>query len=235
MIKEDFDKHNIFHGNCPVVNGCDTPISSVIVNAQNGSRTIIHTNKNLPELTVDQFQSMIEANVENYSWVHFEGRNKDSIPGMVKCLEGSGCPVSIEVEKVGRGYEDLIPFGDVVMVSKDVAKHHGANTMTEALNVFKSKLKPGAKLVVPWGDKGATGYDLGTGETITSPAFPPPEGQVDSLGAGDSFNAALIGSLAHGASLSRGIEIACRVAGSKIGRKGFIGLRDVFQEELAKV
>ena len=35
---EDFDKHNIFHGNCPVVNGCDTPISSVIVNAQNGSR-----------------------------------------------------------------------------------------------------------------------------------------------------------------------------------------------------
>ena len=75
--------------------------------------------------------------------------------------------------------------------------------MTEALNVFKSKLKPGAKLVVPWGDKGATGHDLGTGETITSPAFPPPEGQVDSLGAGDSFNAALIGSLAHGASLSR--------------------------------
>ena len=66
---------------------------------------------------------MIEANVENYSWVHFEGRNKDSIPGMVKCLEGSGCPVSIEVEKVGRGYEDLIPFGDVVMVSKDVAKY----------------------------------------------------------------------------------------------------------------
>ena len=42
---------------------------------------------------------------------------------MVKCLEGSGCPVSIEVEKVGRGYEDLIPFGDVVMVSKDVAKY----------------------------------------------------------------------------------------------------------------
>ena len=61
--------------------------------------------------------------MENYSWVHFEGRNKDSIPAMVECLEGSGCPVSIEVEKVGRGYEELIPFGDVVMVSKDVAKY----------------------------------------------------------------------------------------------------------------
>ena len=75
--------------------------------------------------------------------------------------------------------------------------------MKEALGVFKSKLKPGAKLVVPWGDKGAAGYDSKTGESLTSPTFPPPEGLVDSLGAGDSFNAALIGSLAHGASLSR--------------------------------
>jgi len=123
LIKEDFDKHNIFHDNCPVMDGCDTPVSAVIVNAQNGSRTIIHTNKNLPELTVKQFRSLIEGNLENYSWVHFEGRNKDSIPAMVECLEGSGCPVSIEVEKVGRGYEELIPFGDVVMVSKDVAKY----------------------------------------------------------------------------------------------------------------
>ena len=35
---EDFDKHNIFHANCPVMDGCDTPVSAVIVNAQNGSR-----------------------------------------------------------------------------------------------------------------------------------------------------------------------------------------------------
>ena len=87
------------------------------------SRTIIHSNKNLPELTVNQFRSLIEANLENYSWIHFEGRNKDSIPDMVKILEGSGCPVSVEIEKVGRGYEELIPFGDVVIISKDVAKY----------------------------------------------------------------------------------------------------------------
>ena len=84
--------------------------------------------------------------------------------------------------------------------------HHrsnGAKDMKEALSVFKSKLRPGAKLVVPWGDKGAAGYDSVTGESFTCPPFPPPEGLVDSLGAGDSFNAALIGSLAHGASLNR--------------------------------
>ena len=77
--------------------------------------------------------------------------------------------------------------------------------MNEALNLFKSRLKPGAKLVIPWGDMGATGYDQGTGETTSSPAFPPLEGVVDSLGAGDSFNAALISSFAHGATLTRDI------------------------------
>ena len=38
LYVEDFDKHNIFHANCPVMDGCDTPVSAVIVNAQNGSR-----------------------------------------------------------------------------------------------------------------------------------------------------------------------------------------------------
>ena len=235
LIREDFDRHNIFHGNCPVMDGFDTPVSAVIVNAQSGSRTIIHTNKNLPELTVDQFKSLVEENGHRYSWVHFEGRNKASVPGMVACLEGYGCPVSIEVEKVARRDEDLIPFGDVVMVSKDVARANGAEDMREAVEVFKRELKPGAKLVVPWGDRGAAGYDPATGETFASPAFSPPEGVVDSLGAGDAFNGALVGSLARGVQFRRAVEIACRVAGAKIGRKGFGGLRDVFQGELSKV
>ena len=53
--------------------GCICPNSCVIMNAKNASRTIIHTNVNLPELTAEEF---IEAiSLEEYSWVHFEGRN----------------------------------------------------------------------------------------------------------------------------------------------------------------
>ena len=40
-------------------------------------------------------------------------------------------PVSVEVEKVGRGLEALVPLADVVFVSKEVAKANGANDMNE--------------------------------------------------------------------------------------------------------
>ncbi len=75
MIRKDFDKCNmklenslpimitiqifrygIYHSSCPVLAGHETPISCVIANAKNSSRTIIHTNKSLPELTPQQFK-----------------------------------------------------------------------------------------------------------------------------------------------------------------------------------
>ena len=40
-------------------------------------------------------------------------------------------PVSVEVEKVGRGLEALVPLADVVFVSKEVARANGANDMNE--------------------------------------------------------------------------------------------------------
>ena len=45
--------------------------------------------------------------------------------------------VSVEVEMVGTA-EELIPFGDVVFISKDVAKHYGAVDMIQALTYVQS-------------------------------------------------------------------------------------------------
>jgi len=47
---------------------------------------------------------------------------------------------------------------------------------------------------------------------------------VDTLGAGDVFNAAVIDQLSKGASLQRILEAACRLAGRKCGQWGFGGL-----------
>lgn len=41
----------------------------VIINSENGSRTIIHSNKNLPDLTVEDFKKL---DLSCYSWIHFE-------------------------------------------------------------------------------------------------------------------------------------------------------------------
>ena len=92
------------------------PNSVVISNVTSGSRTIIHTNLGLPELALEDFKKL---DLENYSWVHLEGRNKDTVLEALKFIKQSKkVRLSVEVEKVNRGFEEFIPHADVVFISK---------------------------------------------------------------------------------------------------------------------
>ncbi len=206
------------------------PNSCVIVNAENASRTIIHTNKNLPELSAVDFEAKILPHLCDYDWIHFEGRNKDEVKLMIDSVRSASkdIVISVEVEKVGRGFEELIPFGDVVFVSKDVAKEHGAKDKEAAIRIFRDQLRPKAKLVVAWGEFGASAFDKAESASYLSPAFPPPNGIVDTLGAGDSFNAGVILALRRRNKLSDALNFGCQIAGAKVGQRGFRGLGDKF-------
>src|SRR3569623_1531043 len=57
------------------------------------------------------------------------------------------------------------------------------------------------------------------GELYHSPAFPPPR-VVDTLGAGDTFNAGLIDARVRGLAVREALEQACRLAGRKCGQEG---------------
>ena len=88
----------------------------MISNVTSGSRTIIHTNLGLPELALEDFKKL---DLENYSWVHLEGRNKDTVLEALKFIKQSRkVRLSVEVEKVNRGFEEFIPHADVVFISK---------------------------------------------------------------------------------------------------------------------
>lgn len=58
-----------------------------------------------------------------------------------------------------------------------------------------------------------------------SPAYPP-EKLVDTLGAGDTFNAGIIHRLLLGRHISEALQYACKLAGTKCGIVGFDGLKD---------
>ena len=90
VIMEDFKTSNIIIDNCVYYDTCDAPTSVVIINQSNGSRTIIHCNNNLPELTLDDFKKL---DLSQYSWIHFEASSLECpVPVMrkpVTCLTGS--------------------------------------------------------------------------------------------------------------------------------------------------
>ena len=72
------------------------------------------------------------------------------------------------------------------------------------------------------GAKGAWAIEA-DGTLHHAPAVSPPA-VIDTLGAGDTFNAGMIGALAAGHSLKESLDAACRLAGWKVGQIGFGGL-----------
>ena len=71
----------------------------------------------LPELNL---QDLRKLQVQDYNWIHLEGRNRENLLLMLEYLakQQDSVKVSVEVEKVGRNFEDFIPLADVVFVSK---------------------------------------------------------------------------------------------------------------------
>ena len=78
----------------------------------------------LPELNLEDFTNLPFT---SYSWIHFEGRNVENVALMAEHLGKisfkSG--ISLEVEKLGRNYEPILPHVDVVFISKEYAISKG--------------------------------------------------------------------------------------------------------------
>lgn len=110
--------------------------------------------------------------------------------------------------------EALFPLGDVIFLSKEFAGKKGFTRPQDFLAHVSPAAAPGALLVCPWGSAGAWALDLAAPEGSQlsfSAAFPPEGGVVDSIGAGDTFLAAMVFALGKGAAVQAGLTFACQV------------------------
>lgn len=231
FVTKDFQVEGICFENCVYYEDCKSPTSFVLINSQNGSRTILHSNENLPELTIEDFNKL---DLKNYKWIHFECRpNVHEMKKMTEIIHSwnrshtsSPIPVSIELEKPKPGYAELLNCGDVIFISKDFARMCGHETMQSAVEEIGTKIKPGTILICPWGEDGACAKCT-DGSIITSPAFPP-DRIIDTLAAGDTFVSATIMALAEKKLVIEAVTFGCKVAGAKCGMRGMQGLKDMF-------
>ncbi|XP_040890174.1 ketohexokinase isoform X3 [Toxotes jaculatrix] len=238
FILEDFHKFNIDVSLVCEHTQCVLPASVVISNISTGSRTILHMNRNLPDVTAQDFS---RVDLRQFKWIHWEGRNAEEQVKMIQQVVefNSSLPqqqritISVEIEKTREKLYQLFPHGDVVrddvFVSKDVARHFGFQSAEAALRGLYSRVKQGAVLICAWAEDGADA--LGPdGLVVHSDAFPP-EALVDTLGAGDTFNAAVIYALSNGGRLQDALTFGCRVAGRKCGFHGYDDIGKYFTND----
>ncbi|XP_066450421.1 ketohexokinase isoform X2 [Eleutherodactylus coqui] len=227
FIISDFSRRRIETSAVSWQTSGDTPCACCLVNISNGSRTVTLYDTNLPDVTAEDFQ---KVDLTRYKWIHWEGRNADEQMKMIQRVSdyNKSCPadqrisVSVEIEKEQEDLYQLFPCGEVVFVSKDVAQHFGFTSSAEAVVGLYPRVKNGAYLICAWAEQGADA--LGPdGRVLHSPSFPP-EKIVDTLGAGDTFNASVIYALSKGQSMEEAITFGCRIAGKKCGIHGYDGI-----------
>ncbi|XP_038607158.1 ketohexokinase isoform X2 [Tachyglossus aculeatus] len=200
FLVADFGRRGVDVSQVAWQSGGDTPCSCCMISGSNGSRTIVLYDTNLPDVTAQDFE---KVDLTRYKWIHIEGRNAAEQVKMLQRVDqyNKARPpelqirTSVEVEKPRDELYQLFGYGDVVFVSKDVAKHMGFQSAAETLKGLYGRVRKGAVLVCAWAEQGADA--LGPdGQLLHSDAFPPPR-VVDTLGAGDTFNASFIFSLSQ--------------------------------------
>ncbi len=206
------------------VGGAALPLSTVLVNIDNGSRTIVHY-RDLPELAADDFKKI---DLTAYDWIHFEGRNVEALEQMFCWLKQQGfTSFSLEIEKAREDIDRLFVYPAVLMFSRHYVRENHEGSIRD----FFRRIRENAvtcPVYCGWGSAGGWAMDSQAG-LYQQPAWKP-EKVIDTLGAGDAFNSAIIDATLCRLSVESVLAWACKVAGYKCGIQGFDAISSLQDE-----
>ncbi len=201
---------------CPVQPDSCTPTSYICLSRETGSRTIVHY-RHLDELQAEQFK---QHDLSRFDWFHFEARNCIELESMLQHALQYDKPVSLELEKPRDGIDAVLPYADVLLISRPFAEHMQFDNAQACLQHYAG-LFSHKTISCTWGDEGAWLYH--DGQIHHQPAFETGP-SVETLGAGDTYNAGLIMSLARHLDAREALRSACRLAANKCQQSGFLNL-----------
>jgi ketohexokinase len=219
VVRSDLSRHSVEMRYCQKISEAQMPISYITVSRASGSRTIVHCRHDVPEYRASSFANIP---LDEFDWIHFEARNIPETRRMMDRVKQHKptLPVSIEIEKPRECVESLFPNASLLLFSKAFADASG--TTAESLLHSVRGMAPNANLVCSLSERGAVGL-CKAGGLWYAPACLPAQ-VIDTVGAGDTFNAAMIDAMLRGESLVSSLRFACALAGQKCGRQGLHGL-----------
>ena len=211
IIERGFAHYGVDASLAVRIAGAAVPTSYILLSEATGSRSIVHY-RDLPEYRAEDFLAL---DLSSFDWVHLEGRAVDQLGPMLEhARDLSGLTVSLEVEKPREGIQALFEQADLLLFSRDYALAQG---FSDAPGLLHS-LPRGIVASCTWGAQGA--WAIGHDGRVLHAAPPPLDSVVDTLGAGDVFNAALIHALGRGRTMEQALPEAVGLASSQCTREG---------------
>lgn len=211
-----------------------TQIAFIVIDERSGERTVMWQRDAGLAYTADE-APVAAAKLARV--LHMTPHDAGACLAMARSARAVGTIVSVDVDNIFDGFEDVLRNVDILMVSSDFpARFLEIADARPALSELRSRY--GCSLVgVTLGSSGSLML-AGDGKFIESPGFDVPNGCKDTTGAGDAFRAGLLFGLLSGRSIEESARSANLVAALKcreIGARTALPKRDELEQFLRKI
>jgi sulfofructose kinase len=192
------------------IEGAVTQIAFIIIDERNGERTVIW--KRDTKLAYSEEDAPLSAARLGRA-LHFTPHDTAACIRLAKEARQCGTIVSIDIDNVFEGVEDLLPLVDILISSAEFPEKLTGDASPDG-GLVKLKKRYGCPVVgLTLGEKGSLVHC--GGEFIETRGFGVPGGCKDTTGAGDSFRAGFLYGLLKGYSVEEAAESANAVAALK--------------------
>ena len=190
--------------------GARTQIAFIVIDERSGERTVIWHRDKL--LAYDEADSPIETAALG-KVLHFTPHDARACLRMARRAKLSGTIVSLDIDNVFDGINELLPQVDILIASAEFpAKLVGIEDRKNSLREIKSRF--GCRIVGM--TLGAIGsLILCENEFVETAGFDVPNGCKDTTGAGDAFRVGLLYGLLTGETVETAARMANAVAALK--------------------
>ncbi len=192
------------------IEGARTQIAFIVIDVRNGERTVIWKRDAALAYSPEEIP---EDAPKSCRILHFTPHDARACLAMARSAKESGAVISIDIDNIFDGIEDVLPLVDVLITSAEFpGRFLGIHSQKQALSELQARF--GCK--VAGMTLGETGSLLLCGdEFVRTDGYPVPGGCQDTTGAGDSFRVGLLYGLLKGESVEDSARIANAVAALK--------------------
>jgi sulfofructose kinase len=174
LLEEGVNTHHV-----RVVDGARTQVAFIIIDEQSGERTIIWKRDSRLAYSPDEAPLDLARSAKV---LHLTPHDTAAAVATARAARDAGTIVSLDIDNVFDGVEDLLPLTDIMLASSDFLERltgtrDKLSAMTEIATQYDCPI-----VGVTLGDAGCN--MLVDGVFIDSPSFPVPGGCVDTTGAG---------------------------------------------------